>query len=59
MLQIIRAFEKKIKKKFSISYKITNFDETQTICSDISLLRNLLKMDIKKKEINDLIKDYL
>ena len=59
VLQIIRAFEKKIKKKFSISYKITNFDETQTICSDISLLRNLLKMDIKKKEINDLIKDYL
>ena len=45
VLSVIREFEKKIKKKVScISYKITNSDETKTICADISLLRNLFKM---------------
>ena len=59
MLSVIREFEKKIKRKFLISYKITNSDETRTICADISLLRNLFKMDIEKKKIRDLVKDYL
>ena len=59
VLKVIRAFEKKIRKKFKISYKVVNSNETQTICSDISLMRNLLKLNIKKKTINELIKDYL
>ena len=59
VLAVIKTFEKKIKKKFRISYKITNPNETRTICSDISLVRKLLKMNIKRKNINDLIKDYL
>ena len=59
VLEIVRAFEKKIKQKFRISYKITNPYETKTICSNISLLSKLLKIDIEKKGINDLIKDYL
>ena len=59
VLSVIREFEKKIKRKFLISYKITNSDETRTICADISLLRNLFKMDIEKKKIKDLVKDYL
>ena len=59
VLEVIRAIEKNIKKKFRISYKITNSDETETICSNITLLRKLLKVDIEKKDINDLIKNYL
>ena len=59
VLSVIREFEKKIKRKFLISYKITNSDETRTICADISLLKNLFKMDIEKKKIKDLVKDYL
>ena len=59
VLKVIKAFEKKIKKKFQITYKIINSDETQTICSNINQLKNLLKMNIEKKKINDLIKDYL
>jgi len=59
VLEVVSAIEKKINRKFSISYKITNFDEIETICSNISCLRKLLKIDIKKKGINDLIKDYL
>ena len=59
VLKVIKAFEKKIKKKFQITYKIVNSDETQTICSNINQLKNLLKMNIEKKKINDLIKDYL
>ena len=59
VLSIVRAFEKKINRRFNISYKITNLDETQTICADISLLKNILKTNIEKKKINDLIKDYL
>ena len=58
VLEVIRAFEKKIKKKFSISYKIVNLDETQTICSSIHLLTKIFKMNIKKRQINYLIKDY-
>ena len=58
VLEVIRAFEKKIKKKFSISYKIVNLNETQTICSSIHLLTKLFKMNIKKRQINHLIKDY-
>ena len=59
VLEVVRAIEKNIKKKFRISYKITNSDETETICSNITLLRQLLKIDIEKKDINDLIKNYL
>jgi UDP-glucose 4-epimerase len=59
VLSVVRAFEKKINHKFNISYKITNLDETQTICADISLLKNILKTNIEKTKINDLIKDYL
>ena len=59
VLEIVRAIEKKIKRKFKISYKITNLNETETICSDISSLKKLLKIDLGKKRINDLIKDYL
>ena len=59
VLEIVRAFEKKIKRKFRISYKITNSKETETICSNIACLNRLLKISIKKKSINDLIKDYL
>ena len=57
--EIISAFEKFVNRKFKISYKITNIDETQTICSDIGSLRRLLKMDIKKNKIYDLVRDYL
>ena len=59
VLGVIRAFEKKIKKKFKITYKIVNPDETKTICSNIELLKKKLKINIEKKNINDLIKDYL
>ena len=59
VLRIIRAFEKIIKRKFSISYKITNPNETHTICSNIYLLKKLLRINIEKKKINDLIKNYL
>jgi UDP-glucose 4-epimerase len=59
VLEVIRAFEKKIRKKFKISYKLTNADETETICCDINRLKKLLKITIKKKNINNLIKDYI
>jgi len=59
VLQIVRKFEKSINQKFKISYKNNNLNETQTICSDINLLKKLLKIDIKKNKINDFVKDYL
>jgi len=59
VLETVKAFEKKIKIKFRISYKITNPDETHTICPNIGLLKKFLQINIKKKGINDLIKDYL
>lgn len=59
VLNVIRAFEKKIKHKFRISYKIKNQDETQTICANINLLKSALGINIKKTKINDLIKDYI
>ena len=55
----VKAFEKITKNKFNISYKVANPNETQTICSNIDLLKKLLQIDIEKKEINDLISDYL
>ena len=58
VLEVIRAFEKKIKRKFYITYKITNPDETQTICSDNSLLKELFRQDITKKKVYNLIKNY-
>ena len=59
VFDVIKAFEEKMKKKFYISYKITNFNETRTICSNMNLVKKLLRINIKKKKINDLIKDYL
>ena len=59
MLQVVREFEKKINKKFIISYKITNFQETKTICADVSLVKKLLQMDIEKKKLGHFVKDYL
>ena len=59
VLNIVRAFEKKVKRKFRISYNVTNPNETKTICANIALLKHLLKIDIEKKKINDFIKDYL
>ena len=59
VLNVVKAFEKKINRKFHITHKLVNPDETQTICADIALLKSLFKIDLKKKEINNLIKDYL
>tara|TARA_B100001996_G_C18643391_1_gene586468 strand:+ start:313 stop:1278 length:966 start_codon:yes stop_codon:yes gene_type:complete len=59
VLEVVKAFERKIKKRFKISYKITNPNETQTICANIGLLKKLFKINIEKKQINDLIADYL
>ncbi len=59
VLQVVKAFEKKIKRKFRVSYKLSNFNETETICSNTELLRRLLNVEVKKKGINNLIKDYL
>ena len=42
-------------KKFKITCKITNSDETQTICAN----NGLLKMIICKNKISDYVKDYL
>ena len=47
-----------MKKKFKITYKVTNSDETQTICSDMSLLKKTLKINISKNKISDFVKDY-
>ena len=59
VLKIIREFEKEIQRKFKLSFKIKNLNETETICSDMSRLKTLLKIDIKKKGIYNCIKDYL
>ena len=59
VLRIIKEFEKEIKRKFKLSFKVNNLNETKTICSDITMLKKLLKIDIKKKRIYDCIKDYL
>ena len=58
VLQIVKKFEKVMKKKFKITYKVTNSDETQTICSDMSLLKKTLKINISKNKISDFVKDY-
>ena len=59
VLSVVREFEKRINRRFVISYKITNSDETKTICADISLLKKIFKMDIEKKKLSDLVNDYL
>ena len=59
VLNVIKEFEKKLKKKFIITYKIVNSDETKTICADIRLLKKLFKMNIEKKKLKDLVNDYL
>lgn len=57
--KVIRSFEKSINKKFKITYKVINSNETQTICANNDLLRNLLKITIYKNKISDYVKDYL
>jgi len=59
VLQIAKGFEKLTKRKFKISHRKNLKHETQTICSDNSLLKKLLKIEIKKNKISDYIKDYL
>ena len=59
VLEIIKEFERKIKRKFHITYKLTNPNETHTICANINLLKNLFKINIESKKINNLIRDYL
>jgi len=59
VLEIVKNFEKLINKKFKITYKITNPDETHTICSNNSKLKEIIKLPIKKNKIRDYIKDYL
>lgn len=58
VLQIVKKFEKAINKKFKITYKVTNSDETQTICSDIKILKQTLKLNISKNKVSDFVKDY-
>jgi UDP-glucose 4-epimerase len=59
VLNVVKAFEKKIKKKLNTSYKLTNVNETRTICANIYLLKKILKINIKKAKMSDLIADYL
>ena len=59
VLEIIREFEKLINQKFKIVYKKNIPYEIQTICSNVNLLKKILKIDLKKKRIKDLVKDYL
>ena len=59
VLEVVKAFEKKIKRKFQITYKVINPDETQTICSNIRLAKNALQVNIANKKIDNLIKSYL
>ncbi len=58
VLDVIKAFEKKIGRKFGITYNVMNLDETKTICANNNLLKDLLKINIEKKKMNDLIKEY-
>ena len=59
VLQIVKTFEKLKNKKFKISYKVVNPDETQTICSDNKNLKKVLKIEIKRNKIYSIIRDYL
>ena len=59
VLEIIREFEKSTNRKFKIYYKKKQPNEIQTICSNINLLKKLLKINIEKNTINDLVNDYL
>ncbi len=59
VFEVVKAFEKRIKTKFKITYKVTNSDETQTICSNIGLAKDELKVSITKKNLHDLIESYL
>ena len=59
VLKVVKAFENKTKRKFKITYKITNPDETKTICANVNRLNSLLKMRIENKEMISLIKEYL
>jgi len=58
VLGVVREFEKRIKRKFKITYKIKNSDETKTICADINLLKNLFKINFEKKNLANLVNDY-
>ena len=57
--KVISSFEKKINKKFKVTYKLTNSNETQTICANNDLLKSLLKIKMHKNKISDFVKDYL
>tara|TARA_Y100000590_G_scaffold202110_1_gene229631 strand:+ start:11973 stop:12935 length:963 start_codon:yes stop_codon:yes gene_type:complete len=59
VLEVVKAFEKKIKRKFRTSFNITNPDETSTICANTYLLKKITKIDLKKNNLNDLIKKYV
>ena len=59
VLGVVKEFEKRINRKFAITYKMINSNETKTICADISSLKSLFKMDIQKKNLSDLVDDYL
>jgi len=59
VLRVVKEFEKEVKRKFKLSFKVTNFDETETICSDITMQKKFLKTEIKKKKIYYWVKDYL
>ena len=45
--------------KFKITNKVTNSDETQTICANNEFLKKSLKITIYKNKISDYVKDYL
>jgi len=57
--EVVRGFEKLINKKFKITNKVTNSDETQTICANNEFLKKSLKITIYKNKISDYVKDYL
>ena len=59
VLQIVREFEKSTNQKFKIYYKKIHPNEIQTICSNINLLKKLLKINIENNTISNLINDYL
>ena len=59
VMQIVHGFGELIGKKFKIFYNLTNIKETQTICSNINLLKKKLKVNIKKDTVFDFIIDYI
>ena len=58
VLEVVKGSEKIVGKKFKITFKKTNIDETETICSNNRQLKNLLKINIKKNKIYHFLTDY-